>query len=176
MSLLTNALDEILGYLERLKPEYAEALQPGLSYDEIDQELNHLPFRLPQEIYTLYQWRNGMYQENYFYGDSLFSPHFTIDPLGQALTRYREKLEYWETSWNHMWFPFLYCGPKSYFFIVGSVERHESSPVFYGDIEFPKPTLRYSSLTEMMLQIAENYRTGFYFVDENSGELSDEDS
>jgi len=174
MSLLITALNQIIGYLEQLKPEYAEALQPGLSYNEIDEHLIGLPFRLPAEVYTIYQWRNGMYQEDYFDGDSLFSPYFTIDPLEQAVLRYRERVEIARLRWNPLWFPLLYCSPKSCFFVIGLIEKQDASPVFYKDVEFENPSLRYDSLTEMMIRTAEQYHRGIYFVDEFGDLTTDE--
>ena len=59
MSELTNALNIIIIYLEQNNPEAASWLQPGLSKEEITEIVTDLPFELPQELYELYQWRNG---------------------------------------------------------------------------------------------------------------------
>ncbi|MDB9513820.1 SMI1/KNR4 family protein [Kamptonema animale CS-326] len=66
MSELTEALDRILKALPQ-KPwmefpgvEYdSSLLQPGLTHTEIEKIVKDLPIRLPDEIYELYQWRNG---------------------------------------------------------------------------------------------------------------------
>ena len=36
-----------------------DVLQPGLSYEEIDSRVADLPFKLPEEVYQLYRWKNG---------------------------------------------------------------------------------------------------------------------
>ncbi|MGB3759973.1 MAG: SMI1/KNR4 family protein [Rivularia sp. (in: cyanobacteria)] len=60
MSLLTESLEQILIQLEQKDPEIASSLQPGLTREEIDQIANDLPFKLPEEVYELYQWQNGI--------------------------------------------------------------------------------------------------------------------
>ncbi len=56
---LTNALDRILKWIEQYKPWYVNYLQPGLSRGEIENLVRDLPIQLPEEVYELYQWRNG---------------------------------------------------------------------------------------------------------------------
>ena len=60
MSLLTESLEQILIQLEQKDPEIAASLQPGLTREEIDEIVKYLPFKLPEEVYELYQWRNGI--------------------------------------------------------------------------------------------------------------------
>ncbi|MDZ8070981.1 MAG: SMI1/KNR4 family protein [Nostoc sp. DedQUE08] len=59
-SILTESLNRILKSLEEKDPEIALLLQPGLTRKEIDQITKDLPFKLPEELYELYQWRNGL--------------------------------------------------------------------------------------------------------------------
>ena len=62
MSELIDALDRIVNWLEKHPSEkYAsvDVLQPGLHYEEIDRRVADLPFKLPEEVYEIYQWRNG---------------------------------------------------------------------------------------------------------------------
>jgi hypothetical protein len=59
-SILTESLDRILKSLELKDPEIASRLQPGLTRKEIDDITKDLPFKLPEELYELYQWRNGL--------------------------------------------------------------------------------------------------------------------
>jgi hypothetical protein len=67
MSTLTDALERILNWLRANYPEAASSLQPGLSYDEIEAKIADLPFCLPQEVYELYQWRNGSKEDGQEY-------------------------------------------------------------------------------------------------------------
>ncbi|MEG3975079.1 hypothetical protein QT970_10715 [Microcoleus sp. herbarium8] len=62
MVVLTNALERILKGMQKYDAPIASLLQPGLSFWEIEEKVRVLPFRLPQEVYELYQWRNGLIQ------------------------------------------------------------------------------------------------------------------
>ena len=93
MSALVDALDRIVNWLQKHPSEkYAsvDVLQPGLSYEEIDR-IADLPFKLPEEVYTLYQWRNGTCdgeeeRAQFFNGLTFLS-------LEAALGKYDELLE-----------------------------------------------------------------------------------
>lgn len=58
MSTLTKTLELISTWVEKRFPD-SHPLQPGLSYETIQQEVRDLPFELSTEIYELYLWRNG---------------------------------------------------------------------------------------------------------------------
>ena len=60
MSALIEALERILKYRLKHDSLVAEELQPGLTRAQIDELVKALPFSLPEELYELYQWRNGM--------------------------------------------------------------------------------------------------------------------
>ncbi|RUT03884.1 hypothetical protein DSM106972_047980 [Dulcicalothrix desertica PCC 7102] len=57
---LRRVLDKILTILEERVPDIASALQPGLTREEIDKITKDFPLKLPEEVYELYQWRNGI--------------------------------------------------------------------------------------------------------------------
>jgi hypothetical protein len=59
-------VEELTGYLERILEKLRESgrplahlLHPGLTREEIDAKTAHLPFKLTEEVYRLYMWRNG---------------------------------------------------------------------------------------------------------------------
>jgi cell wall assembly regulator SMI1 len=66
-------------------PKRASELRPGLSHDEIKEQINDLPFNLPEEIYELYGWHNGNI-------DQLVFENFNLLPLKTALAAYHESL------------------------------------------------------------------------------------
>lgn len=57
---LKKVLDKILKILEEKVPNIASALQHGLTREEIDEITKDFSFKLPEEVYELYQWRNGI--------------------------------------------------------------------------------------------------------------------
>ncbi|MBE9206854.1 hypothetical protein IQ244_10055 [Nostoc sp. LEGE 06077] len=80
MSELTDALDRIFKCLQRHKQLYVSSLQAGLSCEEIEEKVKDLPFHLTREVYELYQWRNGMIDE-----DSSFFYDYRFLPLEEAV-------------------------------------------------------------------------------------------
>jgi len=60
MTAIKNNLKRIWDCIEQKASELKNLFQPGLKSKEIDEITKDLPFRLPQEVYELYQWRNGL--------------------------------------------------------------------------------------------------------------------
>ena len=163
MSELTNALNRILNWFENNKPSTIESLQPGLTIEEIEEKAKDLPFRLTQEVYELYQWRNGMIDDG-----SCFFRYYRFISLEEALEELKLMEEAWGLSLPFGWFPlFEYEG--EYFSIVGAEENTENSLILrtYEGID-----IIHRSLTNMMLCIAEFYETGAYYIGE-SGNLEE---
>lgn len=109
---------------------------------------------------------------------------YDFNPIEEAIERYRylRKLdikfrEYNPDSseiWNLNWFPIYSFSAKSHLFVVGDKECKKISPIHEFHMEIGE-RIKYSSLTNMMLVIAECWETGVYYIDD-SGEIEyDED-
>ena len=155
MSELTNALNIILNWFQYNKPSIVDALQPGLTIEEIEEKVKDLPFRLTQEVYELYQWRNGMIDDG-----SCFFTAFRFFSLEEAIEESQIMKEAWGLSLPFGWFP-LFEFEGEFFAVVGAEENTENSPILhtYHDID-----ISYRNLTNMMLYIAECYETGAYYI------------
>lgn len=163
MSELTNALNRILNWFENNKPSIIESLQPGLSIEEIDEKVKDLPFRLTQEVYELYQWRNGMIDDG-----SCFFKYYRFLPLEETLEESNLFEEAWGLSLPFGWFP-VFEFEGGFYSVIGAEEKTETSPIIY---TYHRIDIAYRNLTNMMLYIAECYETGAYYVGE-SGELKE---
>ncbi|MDY6897187.1 MAG: HEAT repeat domain-containing protein [Cyanobacteriota bacterium] len=172
MSKLTDSLEKILAWQERNRPEYAAEFQPGLTEEEIEEKLKHIPFRLPKEVYQLYQWRNGSTFDYFLPGSG-----FLFLPLERAIEEYEAyaevhstNLEYYgdDFGWNPYYFP-IFCEGIENFLMTGSDEQQEESPVIYYFIEDASHDIFCSSLTKMVQVIAECYETGAYYITEERG-------
>lgn len=178
MSALTEALERIFNWLKQHPSDkYAsvEVLEPGLTYEEIEERVTELPFRLPKEVYELYQWRNGTcYGEEDFAG---FFDGLAFISLESALQKYNELIEYaneWAEKnwcdpneiWSLNWFPLFYkeVDHEDYYIVICDQEEKETLPVLFRQSEAPELLTQYTSLTNMMLTIAEYYETGAYYV------------
>ncbi|GBE92369.1 SMI1/KNR4 family protein [Nostoc cycadae] len=158
MSELTDALDRVVNWLQRHKPLYASALQTGLSDEEIEEKVKDLPFRLTREVYELYQWRNGMIDE-----DSSFFYNYRFLPLEEAVEVQKIVLDNYGFVLPFGWFP-IFEFENDGFAIIGAEEITENSPILNYTL---RDEIRYSSLTNMMQCIAECYETGAYYIDES---------
>ncbi|BAY07672.1 SMI1/KNR4 family protein [Calothrix sp. NIES-2098] len=68
MEIIKEHLQRIWDCLVTKAPEITLLLQPGLKPEEIDNIAKDLPFKLPEEIYELYQWQNGLLKGISVYG------------------------------------------------------------------------------------------------------------
>jgi len=90
MTAIKNNLKRIWDCIEQKAPEIKDLFQPGLNSEEIDEITKYLPFKLPEEVYELYKWRNGLLNNTGFYifdCDTL-SSHF--DSLETAIQNIRK--------------------------------------------------------------------------------------
>ncbi|MCC3415948.1 MULTISPECIES: SMI1/KNR4 family protein [unclassified Microcoleus] len=174
MEELTNALERILKWMQKHDPQIATIWQAELSLSEIEEKVRLLPFRLPQEVYELYQWRNGFIQRAQGWsqgwgGHDSYNLDFLIKNYFDSINYSEECVAFANNSSseslrNPQWFS-LFGHDKQDYFIIGE-QKKQVSPVFcfdYGDWDDFRPKLKYSSLTSMMPTIAECYETGAYY-------------
>lgn len=108
MSLLIDSLNKIFGCLEKNNHAVADSLQPGLSYQNIEEKVTSLPFQLPQELYELYQWRNGTPEDSK--SDNVdFFLNYRFIPLEESIKIRFDLLkdDSWIIDWlfPYAWFP-----------------------------------------------------------------------
>ena len=172
---LMQALERILHHIQNQAPGAAQALQRGLTREQIAAQLEGLPFRLPEEVYQLYQWRNGSTAE----ARVEFLPQYRFLSLEEAIAEWQfvdhlareiyENLdgnpqqELIDSSECH-WLP-LFAEDGNYYVISGDTESRETASIshrFYINFELK---LQFDSLTEMMEAIAECFDTRAYYFD-----------
>ncbi len=172
MSALTEALDRILAWLQKHKPECVSLLKPGLEDSEIEDHIKGLPIRLPQEVYELYKWRNGS-EDDPMSNDSIyiFPEGFGFWSLSTAIKIHSEKNQYnnrqkYQQARNNFSLTYLelfycYAGEYSGFVIINEEQTY---PVIFNHSRGDETRQHYDSLTTMMLTVAEGYETGVYSV------------
>ena len=183
---LTDALNRILRWTEQHKPKYVEYLYPGLSKDEIDGLVQDLPIQFSPELYELYQWRNGVLdvaqEGDDEWKDTAWLFHsWTFRPLQEVVAGLRQKslgnqthqtVKITDISLINPYFKRFY-----YLSIFYHILWHDDGfvlinntlnfcPVIFERFEEGELTVleKYTSLTSMMLTIAECYETGVYFI------------
>jgi hypothetical protein len=172
MSLLAEALNRIRAWLETNYPKVTQNLPPGLHISEIQKMVETLSFELPNEVYELYQWSCGTDEKNRYDTEFIFGPDdsFTLCSLQQAAniaSTFEDELD--ELAINYLGqplFPLFQSEELSYLCVIGTTNKQESSPVILADVDMDI-RLQYTSLTTMMLTLAECFETGVLYENES---------
>ncbi len=190
MSVLTDSLNQIMQWLEKNRPDYAASFLPGLSDAEIREKLVNVELELPEEIYELYRWRNGVED-----GEDLKSvvyPSMVYMPLDEAIEYHLgiveiDILEHEDLpsifelldanqvdiySDTHL-FPFLrsncdFCAVL----LSGEQQRHSPIIDISGELDLK---MIFRSLTTMMQTLAEYLETGAHYLGEEDYLNGDEE-
>lgn len=193
MSELTDELEYIFDWLKSTNLEMVDCYNPGLTRQQIDKIVKDLPFKLSEEVYELYQWRNGIADlgfNNYYplveflFPDQLFSSSSTsFCTLQDSISNYHDLWEIEQstmmnkpydnyTGWDQKWFPIASFENKRILYIVGDLDP---SPIYLVDYIFLENPLRvYKSLTSMISIIAECCQVGLYqLIPDEYGEEDD---
>lgn len=158
-------------------------LEPGLSRSEIAEITKDLPVPLPQEVIELYQWSNGSRdrQYNYEFDDWLFDVGWgwgffmgmSLLPLQSAVDEYQKKISFrreivWQYQQLKEYIPdltlCLFEGRECKDGYITIWENKEVCPVIFWNFKGGADEVisKYSSLTQMMLTIAETYEEAYY--------------
>ena len=156
MSKLTQALSEIISWLQINHPEAISRFRQGLSINQIEEITKDFPFMLPKEVYELYQFCNG--------GITLGDYDLVMYSLESAL----ENSYVWESHKetpsydNHILTIFHGDGHDVYYALCEKEEK-KSYPIWCA-FSGLKTSIYASSLTNLMLTVAECYQTGAYYT------------
>lgn len=175
---LTETLEKIMNWLKEHQPEYAASFLPGLKSNEIQSVEEKLGFKLPEEIYELYQWRNGTEED----AKALCFPTMQVLPLTAALNYSQgwkniileEEFITEESVWYERNPLFIFLQNNCDYCAIPLINRRkEKLPVvILGEGELPD--IFYSSLHDMMLTLAEYYYGGAYYLNKDGYICEDE--
>lgn len=179
MSVLTVALERIMQWLRANQPEYAASFLPGLKYSEIQSLETEFGFKLPNEIYELYQWRNGTEED----AKAICFPTFEFLPISRAIEHTKRCNQFIEESkkfsreegeWYEICPLFTFIANNGILCGVTIVD-YQGGKIPVVDIgEGDMARINYASLTDMMLTLAEYYETGAYYLDDEGFVCKDE--
>ncbi|MEE3717473.1 hypothetical protein V2H45_11985 [Tumidithrix elongata RA019] len=177
MSDLTNALDRIMVQLIKKELSITECFQQGLTYSTIQELIRGYEFKFSEEVYELFQWYNGIASK--CLENNILYPMFdNFNSLERALALYNKLVELNSPEfkiWNIRWLPIFSLDIKEHHFVDCSESNSKVSPVFKYFMESGS-WMKYSSLTNMMLTIAECHESGIYSVDQlEDGEINESD-
>ena len=170
MQSISHSLDRIFKVWQQDREELIPLLQPGLSPEEIQAKVSQLSLQLPQEMYELYQWHNGIASNITFEFATDFLPGFNFLSLDQALKHFNEIENYRQQVMSlqgepghRPWFP-VFSIDVQHLIVFGDVTPQETSPVFYLSTTIGQPIqIAYPSLANLLSIVAECYETGAYY-------------
>lgn len=150
MSELTEALNFINDWIEKNMPDHPAIMNQGLTRTDIEDAVKHLSFKLSEEIYDLYQWRNG--------GRNPFIPHPDAWDLAY-FPSLKETLA--NVDSDYPLFP-LFNLEYGLYFVLCSEDACDALPIYCSDA--PEECLeceqkpQHNSLTCMMQSLAQELR------------------
>ncbi|PSF35822.1 hypothetical protein C7H19_15475 [Aphanothece hegewaldii CCALA 016] len=176
MSLLTQALEQILKWSSKHYPLTVTRLNQGLSYAEIKRLTKDWPIQPPTEIYELYQWRNGV-------GDGFITCEFAgLFDIWGFLPLENVSLKKQPSPYEYELEPFYYS--LNIFFSYESFlqgylvfnDKGETNWVEFGEVidGFYIRKSYYTNLTNMLLTIAESYKK-VHFQDSQNNWIKNEE-
>uniref|UniRef100_UPI0018DB6C43 SMI1/KNR4 family protein n=1 Tax=Anabaena sp. (strain CA / ATCC 33047) TaxID=52271 RepID=UPI0018DB6C43 len=147
----------------------AAKLPPGLPLEKIEEIFQILPYRLPQEVYELYQWCGGWDWETENW-DTIFAPYYgtmtLCSPQGGMETA--KDFEKYEVRYiNKPIFP-IFGYDKIYLCTVGNWQAKFPAPIVYVS-ELYTVELHYVSLASLMQVTAKVWETAVAYI--NEGDL-----
>jgi hypothetical protein len=170
MADITEGLDRIRKVFAAYTPHRVKDIGVGLALEKIEEITRNLHFILPPEVYELYQWGNGLSWNFLFENYEFLSLKLAIqcyqEELSQAKADYPEIAEFFQYR-----FPIfqLWCD-SGVLLTVAPLER-KGSPIYGFDVEFNDYTLRYYSLTDLILHSAEWYETATFEDRDNTWKI-----
>jgi cell wall assembly regulator SMI1 len=171
MCILIEELQFIWGWLGEINPDPDlydfQCYRPGLSHEKIAWLTKDLPFTLPEELYQLYQWKDGvddrhgylndtfLFKDQVYYSTSLdFYPLKTAIQIYQRLSQLGQSIKGTAFEfWNDNWFPIAGFEGDTYLYI--DCNSNPSPVVQWHAENTPAIARTYKSLTAMISVIAE---------------------
>ncbi len=161
---LHTILDKLLAYAERTQPDIRSVMQPGLDATTIRARV---PLVLPDDVVALYQWQNGMRDEERMEEHTLFYYHHFLS-LEHALDIYLELRQIDEEIGGGGYLPelfpiFTFMG--EYYAVWTGMSDDDFGSIYF---DYHGEGKVYDSLTRMLTAILECYDTGAYAIQNNT--------
>lgn len=176
MSEITEALQRIEVWLQNHMPNRAAELKPGLTRDEIEEQVKDLPFSLPEEVYELYQWHDGSVDRFVFEQYDFLSLKYAIASYSEWWG-YVRVYEIEEAYFFEKCFPVfeLWC---EHGVLVNVICENSKDSKDYSiqmlDTSCKDFSVRYSSLKDLILHTAHWYESAQYYERDDCWEVEAE--
>lgn len=163
MGNITQLLDEIEKCLQQLHHSCLDHLNPGLSFQKIQELFEEIPLQPTQDLRALYTWRNGSEDsEGITLGELAFFPGFYLMSLEESIQTYLELRE--TDAWGKSWFPIFASGGGDFYAMNLAPEAQGQILGFYVFEE--EGQVEYRSLKSMLATLKACYEQGIIFRNE----------
>ncbi|TDW97276.1 SMI1/KNR4 family protein [Dinghuibacter silviterrae] len=168
MSNISRFLDELLQQLIKSGSPLANELQAGIDKSAIETEVSKFEIALPEEVYDLYSWRNGLnsdYLESNKLGALELFRLAVFPPFEVAMEdyeQYSQKNVYWEKEM----FPLFGSGGGDYYLINCGQNSEEKGMIFYyspSNYEFDGSISIFDSLETLIQSVTVCYEERAYW-------------
>jgi len=172
---VTETLNEINKYLVQSEAYVLDFMLPGIDKDEISRQLAGAEIKLPDDVYQLYQWRNGIANiYDHKFNHEVFFEFGIFYSLQSAIALYQDHglvNKYWDSSF----FP-LFTNGGGDFLLVNINEQSDG----YGSIYLYSPAINlsidpvsiYDTAATMMDTILVSYQERAYFFEDRELEYN----
>lgn len=172
MNTLKDQLNILLQVLKKNNSPVIDMLQGPISRGDIDLLIGKLNINLPNEVYELFGWRNGVRTpEEYFLGQTWMFPLGGFFPIQNAIEQYNYyagKDEYWKESM----FLLFESGGGEMYLIECNKESSQYGMIFKhsdGAIDYEVIISAYDSLQNLITTIIQCYKKGAYICNPKTG-------
>ena len=163
MGNITQLLDEIEKCLQQLHHSCLDHLNPGLSFQKIQELFEEIPLQPTQDLRALYTWRNGSEDsEGITLGELAFFPGFYLMSLEESIQTYMELRA--RNGWDKSWFPIFASGGGDFYAMNLAPEAQGQILGFYVFEE--EAQVEYRSLKSMLATLKACYEQGIIFRNE----------
>lgn len=169
---MKKLLDELSEILQIKHPFIESSLQAGIFKEDISFMLQNTAVQLPEEVYDLYSWHNGLKTdilENEPLGVLWVFWMGAFTPFEFALEDYREFVA--AGYWNEHYFPLFCSGGGDYYLIdCNSLSSTYRRILLYSpsNVDLDGIITVYDSLPQLLQSVIECYKAGAYTVDEKN--------
>ncbi|MFZ6754682.1 SMI1/KNR4 family protein [Undibacterium sp. Dicai25W] len=156
-NILITSLDSLL---QKNRPDYYSALNPGVKSDQLA-ELEHLVgIALPADFRLLYEWRNGQNSSNSdnFHANWMFMPIGDIIEIKVMLDEMIGTDFQDPDYWRREWIPFLDNGGGSYL-CLDVLSKNGQEPgqlIAFWKADVDRP-VKYASVSELIGKIVSSF-------------------
>jgi hypothetical protein len=167
---ILKACDQLYNELQAARSPLVSFFQPGIAKQAVDAALKKggVGIKLPDEVYSLYEWRNGIGEEklnSMALGEVALFTLAVFNSLNLAIETYHSP-DLRSYAWCIGLFPLFESFAGDFYFIDTNEESDTYKMIMFYSFSNPyisKATSVFDSLYSCLTTVAECYKKGAYF-------------